>query len=61
MASGFQTQLYMKEKTHYMETQWMQEVAVMLGFGICLSWLEIHPACLFRHLVFCAEGGWGGH
>lgn len=57
MASGFQTQLYMKEKTHNMETQWMQEVAVMQGFGICLSWLEIHPACLFRHLVFCAEGG----
>lgn len=36
MASGFQTQLYMKEKTHNMETQWMQEVAVMQGFGICL-------------------------
>ena len=30
-----ETQSYVKEKTHRMETQWTEESAPMHGFGIC--------------------------
>lgn len=34
-ASGFQTQSHMREKFHNEDTQWIEEVALMHGFGIC--------------------------
>lgn len=33
--SGFQTQSYVREKSHSVDTQWTEEVALMPGFGIC--------------------------